>query len=120
MAPYTSDPRQWPKMPWTDIHSRQEYHITTSGPGSGGLVRVKSYCDVLAEYEGHPEAKSAALDGAPCGPGTHGLLGRRVVRAGQIVHIGKEANRLDDVEAGWIHDVDEVVEVYGNVCPTAD
>ena len=76
---------------------------------------MKSYRDVVAEYEVHPEPKSAALDGSRCGPGTRGLLRRRLVRAGQIEHIGKEANRLDDVEAGWIHDVDEVVEVFGNV-----
>lgn len=99
-------------MPWTDIHCRKTYRITTVGPGAGDLVRVKDYRDVLAEYEVHPEPKSAALDGSPCGPGTQGLLQRRPVRVGRVVHIGKEANRLEDVEAGLVHDMDEVVEVY--------
>ncbi len=112
MAPYANDPRQWLKILWADIHSGQRYAITTTCASSGRVVRVKSYRDVLAEYEVHPEPKSAGDDGAPCGPGTRGLLRRRAVRVAKIVHIGKEANRLEDVEAGWIHDVHEVVEVY--------
>ncbi len=73
---------------------------------------MKSYRDVLAEYEVHPEPKSAALDGSPCGPGTRALLRRRAVRVGRVVHIGKESNRLEDIEAGLVHDIEEVVEVY--------
>jgi hypothetical protein len=112
MAPYTSDPRQWTKIAWTDIHSRHQYRVTTSGLGSGFLVRVKSYRDVLAEYEAHSEPKSATLDGAPCGPATRGLLRRRSVRARHVMHIGKEANRLENVEAGWVHSQVDVLEVY--------
>ncbi len=112
MAPYTPDPRQWMKIAWTDIHSRNEYRVTTSGLGYGMVVRVKSYGAVLAEYEVHPEPKSAALSREPCGPGTRGLLRRRLVRARSIVHIGKEANRLDAVDAQWLHDLDELIAIY--------
>jgi DNA adenine methylase len=71
-----------------------------------------SYGDVLAEYETHPEPKSAAADGTPCSRTTRGLLQRRPVRATSIVYIGKESNRLEEVEEGLIHSPDEVQEVY--------
>src|SRR3989442_726039 len=43
---------------------------------------------------------------------TVGLLGRRAVIATRIVHIGKESNELEVVEAGAVHDVDEVLTEY--------
>lgn len=49
---------------------------------------------------------------SPCGQRTQGLLLRRLVRVRRILHIGKEANRLDDVSANWIHNLDEVVQLY--------
>ena len=52
------------------------------------------------------------MDGSPCGPGMRGLLRRRLVRVGKVVHMGKDANRPEDVEAGWVHDVGTVVGVY--------
>ena len=56
----------------------KRYRITASGPhGSRTVARVKSYGDVLREYEFHPEAKCADSNGAPCRKQTVGLLGRR-------------------------------------------
>jgi hypothetical protein len=40
------------------------------------------------------------------------LLNRRVIHAAGIVHIGKESNRLDDVEAGAIVDANDVYTTY--------
>ncbi|MGD0483323.1 MAG: hypothetical protein ABSB58_01575 [Gemmatimonadales bacterium] len=115
IASYTSDPRQWPRLQWTDVHSARRFRATTKGLGSVGLVRVVSYRDVLEAYELHPEPKSAAADGSPCSPATLGLLARLSMVAVQITHIGKESNLIEDVEAGWIHDVVAVVSVFGRL-----
>lgn len=94
---YERDPRRWWEMPWFNRYSGRAYRITPE-PSSGyitpGVVRVKTYRDVLADYLANAEAKSLAPDGGPCGPGTRGLLGRRPVRLRTLAHIGKESNRL--------------------------
>jgi hypothetical protein len=113
IAPYTLDARQWKKRPWLDHHSGGTFRITTTGEvGAPGIARVKTYRDVVAEYRIHPEAKSADPYGAPRGPGTVGLLQRRGVTAGRIRYIGKESNLVDEVDAGLIHDQDEVSLEY--------
>ena len=53
---------------------------------------------MLREYEFHPEAKCADSSGAPCSKQTIGLLGRRHVAIDSITYIGKESNRLEEVE----------------------
>jgi hypothetical protein len=78
------------------------------------VARVQTYRDVLEDFRTHPEAKSAGPDGQPCGRGTVGLLGRRVVRTAYLVHLGKEANKLEEVEAGLEHDPDEVYTAYAD------
>ncbi len=113
IAPYTLDPRQWGKLAWLDYHSVHTFRISTSGDaGEAGIARIKTFRDVIAEYRVHPEAKSAGLDGEPCGRATVGLLGRRHVVAGRIRYIGKESNRVDDVDAGLVHDPTEVSTEY--------
>ncbi len=111
MAPYTTDPRQWPTLRWTDTYSGHRYRITTADMLSPELVRVRSYADVLAEYETHPESKSSA-EGRPCDRLTRGLLARRPVHALSISYIGKESNRLEEVQDGLVHALDDVQEVY--------
>jgi hypothetical protein len=112
VAPYNSDPRQWRKLAWTDVYSGRRYRITASGQGSDGVARVKSWRDVLDEYRVRPEAKSLGPDGRPCGRDTIGLLRRRPVAALSITHVGKESNLLEEVQAGLVHDEDEVLTVY--------
>jgi hypothetical protein len=80
IAPYETDPRRWEALQWIDQYSKdgKRYRIRTSGhQGSRGVARVKSYGDVLREYEYHPEAKCDDSSGAPCGKQSVGLLGRR-------------------------------------------
>jgi len=48
----------------------------------------------------------------PCGKRTIGLLQRRPVVLGELVHIGKETNRMEEVEQGLVHDWDEVQLVF--------
>ena len=93
----------------------QSYQITTTGPPGEGEAKVKTYRDVLSEYRNHPEPKSAGPDGRPCTKETRGLLMRRhVIPAGHIRHIGKESNKLEDREAGLVHDPAEVLNEYPN------
>ncbi len=109
IAPYTKDARQWTKLRWTNVYSGEQFTISTrEGSAGEGVARVQSYGEVIARYRVHPEAKSLGPDGLPCGKRTVGLLGRRPVALGELVHIGKESNRLEEVEQGLVHDWDEV------------
>lgn len=113
VAPYTRDARQWSKLRWTDIYSGDSFAVTTRSQGlDERMARVQSYGDVIARYRTHPEPKSLGPDGTPCGKQTVGLLQRRSVTLRELVHIGKETNRLEDVEQGLVHDRDEVQLVF--------
>src|SRR3989442_7183675 len=100
IAPYTKDAKEWLHMPWTDIYSGRGFGISTSPTTGDQLVQVKSYRDVLREYRQHPESKSASPDGIPCARGTVGLLQRRPVRAVRLRYVGKESNKLEEVDRG--------------------
>lgn len=47
-----------------------------------------------------------------CGRPTRGLLARRPIEVSLVHYIGKEANRLEDVEAGLVGDIGEVLTEY--------
>jgi len=66
----------------------------------------------LREYEFHPGAKSADAKGKPSGKQTFGLLRRRHVRIERIIYIGRESNRLEEIEAGIIHSPEGVYTEY--------
>ena len=111
IAPYETDPRQWEKLQWIDQYSGKRYRITASGPhGSRTVARVKSYGDVLREYEFHPEAKCADVGGALCSKQTVGLLRRRHVAIDSITYIGKESNKLEEVEQSLLDPGDVYAE----------
>jgi hypothetical protein len=113
IAPYDADSRQWLKKTWIDQYSGNEYRITTAGHhGNRHTARVKTYGEVLSEYEVHPESKYADALGEPCGKQTVGLLQRRHVWIDQIKYVGKESNSLEEVEAGLIHSADNVYTIY--------
>jgi hypothetical protein len=62
VAPYVPDPECWVDLPWIDQDSGKQYEITTEGfHGSRGVARVKTYGEVLREYEFHLGAKSAGI-----------------------------------------------------------
>jgi hypothetical protein len=115
IAPYEPDPRQWTKMEWIDQYSKsgKTYHITTVGHyGTRNTARVKTYGDVLQEYEYHPESKCADATGNPCSKQTVGLLERRHIKIEQTKYIGKESNALEDVASGLIHSEQSVYTEY--------
>jgi hypothetical protein len=75
---------------------------------------VKTYGDILREYEFHPESKCADANGNPGGKQTIGLLQRRHVRIDQIKYIGKESNSLEDVDSGIVHSTRSVYTEYSD------
>ena len=98
---------------WVDRHTGKRYAITTKPSTQPEVVRVKSYLDVLAEYETHPESKSAGPSGIPSRQ-ARGLLTRLHVRIvpEKVSYIGKESNKYESVESNLEHDLEEVLEVY--------
>lgn len=116
IAPYESDARKWLKMDWIDQYSKyseKRYRITTEGQyGTRFAVRVKTYGDVVREYEVHPESKCADATGNPCGKQTIGLLQRRHIQIDHIKYIGKESNSLEEVEAELVHSEQSVYTEY--------
>ncbi len=113
IAPFERDARKWTKLAWVDRHTGKQYAITTKPSTQPEAVRVKSYLDVLAEYETHPESKNAGPDGAPSRQ-ARGLLTRLHVRImpDKVSYIGKESNKYESVESDLVHDLEEVLEVY--------
>jgi hypothetical protein len=115
IAPYETDSREWLKKTWIDQYSGSEYKITSTGHhGDRHTARVKTYGEVLREYEVHPESKCADANGKPCGKQTVGLLQRRRVRVEQIKYIGKESNSLEEVETGLVHSAENVYTEYAD------
>jgi len=113
VAPYILDPDCWVDLPWIDQHSGTQYEITTEGfHGSRGVARVKTYGEVLRQYEFHLGGKSADVKGKPSGKQTFGLLRRRHVQVERIIYIGKESNRVEEIEAGVIHSPESVYTEY--------
>jgi len=113
IAPYESDPRKWSKLNWIDQYTGKKYRITTAGNlGTRLTARVKTYGDILREYEFHPESKCADADGKLSGKQTVGLLQRRHIRIGLIRYIGKESNFLEDVESGMLHSEEDAYTEY--------
>jgi len=113
VTPYDSDPRKWREKEWIDQHSKKRFRVTTQGCcGSKRTARLKTYGEVVEEYEFHPEAKCADAGGSACDRRTTGLLQRRHIKIDQIKCIGKESNSLESVEEGMIHSQQNVYTEY--------
>ena len=74
--------------------------------------RAPEGLNACLEHAYHPEPKSAGVDGTPCGKETVGVLTRRHVVPEALAYIGKEANKLEQVDAGFFNDEDEVYVTY--------
>ena len=113
IAPYNPDSGTWLKQHWIDQYSGKRYRVTTNGQtGNRNTARVRTCAEVLEEYEYHPESKCADAEGNACGKRTSGLLQRRHISIDGLTYIGKESNRLEDVESGTVHDEGEVYTEY--------
>ena len=110
---YEPDSRRWLKMEWIDRYSGKPYGITTNGYyGDRQTARVKTYGDVLTEYEFHPETKNADANGSPSGKQTIGLLQKRHIQIDDIKYMGKESNLIEDVESGLVHSETDIYTEY--------
>lgn len=117
VAPYSTDSSDWLQLPWIDRYSGQSFRVSASAhAGSDGVARIKTIGDVVLAYRFRPEHKSQTADGEPCGKQTRGLLARRPVTGTGtgIVYIGKESNKLEEVERGQVHDLAEVQSEYSD------
>jgi hypothetical protein len=115
IAPYESDASSWFDADWTNRYSGTRYRSTIEPSGGyerPGIVTIKTYRDVLADYATHPEAKSLGPHGEPSERGLAGLMKRRPVRVAGIRHVGKESNRLEDVQSGLLQHADEIANSY--------
>jgi hypothetical protein len=113
IAPYESDSCKWTIIKWVDQYTGAPYSVTaTEHHGDRHTARVKTYRDVLIEYEFHAETKNADRDGNASGRQTMGLLQRRHVQIEQIKYIGKESNSIEDVESGLAHSEADVYTHY--------
>ena len=111
IAPYEPDTSRWDEITWIDRRTGKPVGITTT-PADGvmrpGVVRVRTYRDVLNGYVSHPEAKSLGRDAKPVTGRTVGLLRRRPVEGVlPLVMIGKEGNKLEDRLSGLVTEAPE-------------
>ena len=114
LAPFAANPREWTRLPWIDTYSGREFAIATAQSCQPGVVRVRSYGDVLAEFLAHGEVKSASGDGEAAGASSRGLLSRRHVTPSELRLIGKESNAIEATDAGLIGDWDSILSTYGD------
>jgi hypothetical protein len=98
-------------MAWTDIYSGKRFMITTEPNADSRFVKVKSYSDIFADTLPTP-SRRALPAGAPCSRADLGLLQRQRIIGTRIIYIGKESNRLEDVENGALQSWDEVQQTY--------
>jgi hypothetical protein len=115
VTPYDSDPSKWLDAEWIDHHSKEPFRVTTQGHyGSRQIARVKTYGDVVTEYEFHPESKCADAFASPCDRQTIGLLQRRHIKIDLVKCIGKESNSLESVDEGMVHSDQNVYTEYAD------
>jgi len=87
---------RWFDIKCVNIHSGKRYKLvdcTVEDNLQYNVVFPSQFARLIIEYQEHPEAKSLAPDGTPCGAGTRGLLKRANIAAGEFRYIGKETDR---------------------------
>lgn len=113
MAPYSVNPESLLDLPWRNRRDGRAIRVTTSRRPRAGTVRLRTIGDVVRDHLVHPEAKSGDPRGGLGRRGTRGLLPRLTIRAVGIPrHIGKESNRLEEVQDGLVDDPDDVYLEY--------
>ena len=112
IAPYSSNPSEWLRIVWTDLHSSEEYRIRSKGHSSPASIRVQTLGDALERFRKHPESKSADWEGNPSNEETIGFLRRLPIEPAYITHIGKETNLIEQQEEGVV--LTDAQQVYSN------
>ncbi len=96
VCPFSSKQERWIGMECVNVHSGKRYKMVDCTKESNppyNVVFPSQFARLLLQYQQHPEAKSLAPDGTPCGPDTRGLLKRAHVTAGEFRYVGKETDR---------------------------
>jgi hypothetical protein len=116
LAAYTNQPEEWIGLEWIDRTdpAGAPWRISTDHvtDDETRTVVVQTYANVVGAFRNHPEAKYTDSHGKPCTGATVGALHRRGVQPTTISYIGKEADKIDEVQAGLIADIDEVITSY--------
>jgi hypothetical protein len=113
VTPYESDASRWLRLSWIDRYSGRQIPVsTTDEMDDPHRARLQTFRDVIREFRTHPEAKSADADGRACRRQTVGLLRRRIVQETYVAHVGKETNKLEEVESGLERDPKVIYTEY--------
>ena len=101
VAPFEVDSTRWMDLPWYRPGERNGAAVSIGTDWTDAAkVPVETYRLVLTRHLAHPESKFLDTDGAACTYETRGLLERRpTISTGREI-IGKEANRIEEVQAG--------------------
>jgi hypothetical protein len=93
---FCSQQDEWFNLECVNVHDGKKYKMVNCIEGkniANNVVFPSQFARLLIEYQAHPEAKSLAPDGAPCGPETRVLLKRAHIIAGEFRYVGIEADR---------------------------
>ena len=96
ICPYSTHQERWLEMGCVNIHNGKKYKMVDCNKAENpahNVVFPSQFARLLIQYQGHPEAKSLAPDGGPCGANTQGILRRAHVIAGEFRYVGKETDR---------------------------
>jgi hypothetical protein len=104
VAPYEPDSARWLDHDWYRLSNGHPVTIDTQWSGDASKVLVETFRDVLMRHVAHPEAKFLAPTGETCLADTRGLLQRRPTISAGLETIGKEANLIEETQAGVLTD----------------
>lgn len=94
VAPFNSKSRNWYRLGYTNVHDGKQYCLAPLGRKSDSEASPSTLEHVVRMHQFHPESKSLASNGEPCGLLTRGLLRRTPITAEGIPRfIGKETDR---------------------------
>jgi hypothetical protein len=93
IRPFTKNRNSWLSGDYVNIYDGNHYSLSLTQTPKFDKVIPQTFGYILRLYLLHPESKSLAPDGTPCGANTHGLLQRMHVIAAQPRYIGKETDR---------------------------
>lgn len=87
----------WYELECVNVYNGKKYRMLNCKKTNDNIpynvVFPSQFAHLVEQYHQHPESKSLAPDGTPCGPETKGLLRRAHVVAGEIRYVGKETDR---------------------------
>jgi hypothetical protein len=93
IAPFTKDRDAWIDLACMNACDGQQFALALQQDLDCSKVVPQTFGYLLRLYPLHPESKSLAPDGTPCGERSVGLLLRASVAAGQHHFVGKETDR---------------------------